>query len=200
MARPVGKKKVQNPNMMGKSSVVMRVVACCVGSSVGVWLIFCTTHMEPPTNRGNARAKKALFSLTNAPKSMPMNPRSRGMTSDTPGSQEYRRCDRVTRSSGVSANTVRNTWNRPKKIGICRKNPPRHPTGFTPASLKSLICSRWRRCLSFLYFSCISLTRGWSPCMARMDRSWRTVSGYIKTRVAIVNMMIATPKFWPKME
>lgn len=51
-ARPLGKEKVNRPNMAGIIHNIIRLVEACLGSAVGTVVIFCWTHMEAATKTG----------------------------------------------------------------------------------------------------------------------------------------------------
>lgn len=61
-ARPLGNVRVKKPNIRGIIQVIMRICACCLGSAVTGVVIFCWSHMVPPTriamiNIGSATAR-----------------------------------------------------------------------------------------------------------------------------------------------
>ena len=123
----------------------------------------------------------------------------RGTASFTKGNQEYSLCERSTNCSGLLPKAAWIAEYRPIQIGIWMIMGPKQPTGLTPASLKSAICSLERRALSSLYFAWSSLMRGWIACIFFVDCSCRIVNGYIRIRVTIVKAMMAMPKLEPRM-
>jgi len=52
-ARPLGNCKVIKTNNSGISHSIILPCACCLGSAVGVIVIFCCTHMAAPTRIGS---------------------------------------------------------------------------------------------------------------------------------------------------
>jgi hypothetical protein len=81
-ARPLGKVVVKNPNISGIIQSIIRLVDACLGSALGMVVIFCMSHMETPTRTGNSgvRSGSARFSHRKE--------LSRGITRCTCGSQE----------------------------------------------------------------------------------------------------------------
>ena len=85
-------------------------------------------------------------------------------------------------------------WYSPIQIGSCTTIGPRHPTGFTPSSLYSLIVSCVTFCESFPYFCLISCIFGCSRDIARLALICFRVSGYIAILTTMVNAMMLNPK------
>lgn len=94
-ASPLGNVVVKNPNISGIIQSIMRLVDACLGSTEGIMVIFCMTHMDAATRMGNTgyRSGSARFSHRKV--------LSRGITWWTWGSHEYRCRDSPTRLSGV---------------------------------------------------------------------------------------------------
>ena len=80
------------------------------------------------------------------------------------------------------------TWYSEMNSGICSSS-GRQPSSGLPCSFCSFMTSWFMRCLSFLYFSRISLIRGCSICIVRCARTDRTKSG--KIRIRTITTMIA---------
>ena len=119
---------VKKPNIRGIIQSIMRLVDCCLGSAVGIDVIFCRRNIEAPTRMGSmgvgsgrARSseKKMLFS---------------GTTPWTQGSQGYRCLESPTRLSGVEGRVWRRAWYSPIQIGNWMNIGPRQPSGLTPCS------------------------------------------------------------------
>ena len=85
-------------------------------------------------------------------------------------------------------------WYSPIQIGSCTTIGPRHPTGFTPSSLYSLIVSCVTFCESLPYFCRISWIFGCSWDIARLALICFRVSGYIAILTTMVNAMMLSPK------
>ena len=85
-ASPIGKLKVRNPNIRGIIHSIMLLVWACLGSVVGIVIIFCWTHMEPPTRMGIR--KGILSSLAGPDRLIHRNWLLKGTASFTNGSQE----------------------------------------------------------------------------------------------------------------
>jgi len=54
MATPLGKAKVQRPNINGSIQDIMLFMLCCFGSEPGAFVcdIFCETYIVAPTSTG----------------------------------------------------------------------------------------------------------------------------------------------------
>ena len=82
-ASPLGNVIVRSPSMMGIIHSIICEVDCCLGSTEGVVVIFCWTHVEPPTSSGITRlvgSGSARF--------IHRNPLFSGTASCTNGAQE----------------------------------------------------------------------------------------------------------------
>ena len=157
-------------------------------------VIFCMTHMDPPTRTGITNGDGS-----GCPKSIHKKLASIGMALWTWGSHPYRCCDRPTRLSGVDATVCLIVWKSPIHIGNWMNIGPRHPSGLTPRSLYRRIVSCDARPRSSLYFSCTCFINGCSRLMAFICRACFTVSGTMTSRTSIVKSRIARPKLLKKM-
>ncbi len=73
-ASPLGNWMVINPNITGIIHCIIRFICICLGSVDGFAIIFCCTHIEPPTSNGSmilvgsgsdrSNHRKPLFSGT----------------------------------------------------------------------------------------------------------------------------------------
>ena len=124
---------MKNPNISGIIHSMSLAVDSCWGVEDGVAVIFCITHIEPPTRIG--RSSGAGFSLEYRARSSHRNVPSSGTTSWTGGSHGYSLPARSASLSGVEGNVPLRAQNRPMKMGICTIMGPRHPRGLTPCSL-----------------------------------------------------------------
>ena len=191
-ASPLSKYRVNQPNMRGSiHSIILLVCACC-GVAEGMVVIFCITHMEPPTRMGSKKGAGLL--AENLARSIQRKELSRGTASLTLGSQLYRRPDRSASFSGVDGNVWRRAKKRPKKMGIWITIGPRQPRGLTPCSLYMRIVSWEARALSLGYFFWMSLTWGWIAAMAFICRLCFNVRGIISTRTMMVKNIMLSPK------
>ena len=86
-ASPVSKPNVKNPNIMGIIHSIILFVDSCCGVVAGVVVIFCITHMDPPTNTA---MKYVARDLSARARSRPMNWLSKGTTWCTTDSHGYR--------------------------------------------------------------------------------------------------------------
>ena len=103
-ARPLGKDMVRKANINGIIHSIIWLWACCWGSVVGGVIIFCWTHIVPPTRMGNnshlsdiARSsqRKLLFN---------------GTREKTAGQEGYRCGERSKKPAGPVANTRIIDW------------------------------------------------------------------------------------------
>ena len=94
-ASPLGNVVVKKPNISGIIQSIMRFVCAWRGSADGIEVVFCIKNMDTPTSTG------ITGSLSGCARSSHRNVLLIGITSFTPGSQEYRRSERPTRRSGV---------------------------------------------------------------------------------------------------
>ena len=94
-ARPLGNPMVIMPNITGIIHCIIRFICICFGSVDTVAIIFCCTHIEPPTSKGSMTLVGSGSERSNQRK-----PLFRGIAVWTPGSQEYSFCERSTRRSG----------------------------------------------------------------------------------------------------
>ena len=101
MASPLGNDVVKKPNIRGIIQSIILLVDCCLGSAVGIVVIFCMTNMDTPTATGSI----GVGSFT--ARSSQRNELFSGTTSCTHGSHEYSRPDRPTRLSGVDGSVWR---------------------------------------------------------------------------------------------
>ena len=85
-ASPLGKLRVKKPNMKGIIQSIMRLVDCCLGSAAGIVVIFCMSHIDPPTSIG--RNSGIGFSWAVSARSSHRKVESRGIASLTLGSHE----------------------------------------------------------------------------------------------------------------
>ena len=83
-ASPLGKLRLKNPNMRGIIQSIIRLVDSCLGSAAGIVVIFCISHMDPPTSTGSTGVRSG------SARSSHRNELSKGMTLCTMGSHEYR--------------------------------------------------------------------------------------------------------------
>ena len=132
-ASPISKLSVNTPNIRGIIHSMIIWVCCCCGDVETAGVIFCISHIDPPTNTGS---RIGIVSwLAYCARSIQRKELSSGTTPCTSGSHEYRLPPRSARRSGVDGNVARRDQNRPKKIGICMTKGPRHPRGLTLCSL-----------------------------------------------------------------
>lgn len=94
-ARPLGNCMVIKPNITGIIHCIIRFICICLGSVDGFAIIFCCTHIEPPTSRGSMTLVGSGSDRSNHRK-----PLFNGTAVCTPGSHEYNFCDRSTSRSG----------------------------------------------------------------------------------------------------
>ena len=94
-ARPLGKVVVKKPNIIGIIHSIIRLVCAWRGSAEGMVVVFCISHIDTPTRTG-ITGRVSGCARSSHRKELLM-----GMTSFTPGSQEYRCPDSPTRRSGV---------------------------------------------------------------------------------------------------
>ncbi len=95
----MGNWRVRNPNIRGIIHSIMLLVWACLVSVVGMVIIFCWTHMEPPTRMGS---KKGILSAWAEPaRSIHRKLLFTGTALLTRGSQEYRCWASPARDSGV---------------------------------------------------------------------------------------------------
>ena len=52
-ASPLGNCMVINPNITGIIHCIIRFICICLGSVDGFAIIFCCTHIDPPTSNGS---------------------------------------------------------------------------------------------------------------------------------------------------
>jgi len=52
-ASPLSKLRVKNPNMIGNIHSIILLVDSCCALAAGIVVIFCMSHIEPPTKTGN---------------------------------------------------------------------------------------------------------------------------------------------------
>ena len=121
---------MKNPNISGIIHSIMRFVDACRASADGMVVIFCMTHIDPPTRIGITKGDGS-----GCPRSIHKKSASIGMALWTWGSHPYRCCDRLTRLSGVDATVCLIVWNSPIHIGNWTNMGPRQPSGLTPFSL-----------------------------------------------------------------
>ena len=100
-ASPLGKLRLKKPNIRGIIQSIIRFVDSCLESAVGMEVIFCISHIDPPTSTGSTGVWSG-----NA-RSSHRNELSSGMTSCTKGIQEYRWLERPTMLSGVEGRVLR---------------------------------------------------------------------------------------------
>ncbi len=180
---------VMNPNITGIIHCIIRFICICLGSVDGFAIIFCCTHIEPPTSNGSITLVGSGSERSNHRK-----PLFSGTAVCTPGSHEYSFCERSTSRSGFCGSAWMIDWYSPIQIGSCTTIGPRHPTGFTPSSLYSLIVSCVTFCESFPYFCRISWIFGCNRDIARLALICFRVSGYIAILTTMVNAMMLNPK------
>ena len=124
---------MKNPKTMGIIHSIIRFVDCCCGLVAAVGVIFCMSHIEPPTSTGSRKGNG--FSLEYFARSIQRKEPSMGTSVCRPGIQEYSFPARSARFSGVDVSVPRRAYKRPINIGNCIIIGPRHPNGFTPCSL-----------------------------------------------------------------
>lgn len=188
-ARPLGNCMVINPNITGIIHCIIRFICICLGSVDGFAIIFCCTHIEPPTSSGSITLVGSGSDRSNHRK-----PLFNGTAVCTPGSHEYNFCDRSTSRSGFWGSAWMIDWYSPIQIGSCTTIGPRHPTGFTPSSLYSRIVSCVTFCESLPYFWRISWIFGCSRDIARLALICFRVSGYMAILTTMVKAMMLSPK------
>lgn len=120
---------VKNPNISGIIQSIMRFVDAWRASADGNVVIFCITHIEPPTRTGITNGVGS-----GSPKSNHKNDGSIGIALWTTGNHTYRCWDRSTSFSGVDPTVLMIVWNSPIQIGNCITIGPRQPKGLTPCS------------------------------------------------------------------
>ena len=54
-ASPLSKLSVKNPNMIGSIHSIILLVDSCCELAAGMVVIFCISHIDPPTRTGNRR-------------------------------------------------------------------------------------------------------------------------------------------------
>ncbi len=106
-ARPLGKLRVQNPNMIGSIHDIMLLMEFCRGSVLCWVVIFWTTYIDPPTSSGMRSSAPPPVSAGVSPRSIPRNVLFRGIVSFTRGSHDQSFPSRLTSPSGVSASAFR---------------------------------------------------------------------------------------------
>lgn len=123
---------MKNPNITGIIHSIIRLVDACCSVAAGMVVIFCISHIDPPTRTGRRKGIgfAADTSARLSPKAMPFS----GMTSWTGVSHGYRCRDRSASLSGVDGRVALSAQKRPKKIGIWITMGPRQPRGLTPCS------------------------------------------------------------------
>ena len=82
-ASPLGKPIVIIPNITGIIHCIIRFICICLGSVDTVAIIFCCTHMDPPTSNGSITLVGSGSERSNHRK-----PLFRGIAVCTPGSHE----------------------------------------------------------------------------------------------------------------
>ena len=129
---------MKKPNMKGIIHKSMRLVDCWRGSALRGELIFCMTHMEPPTSTA---MKYVATDLSATARSRPRNRLSSGTTWWTTDSHGYRCPESPARDSGLVGSTWMMDMYSPIQMGNWMTKGPRHPMGFTPDSLYSFMVS-----------------------------------------------------------
>ena len=87
MARPVGNWNVKNPNIIGSIHNMIWLVDCCFGSVGRLMVVFCVSHMVPPTRTGSKMLIGGVCVETRPTRSMPRKSELRG-TDEAAGFQE----------------------------------------------------------------------------------------------------------------
>jgi hypothetical protein len=87
---------VKNPNISGIIHNIILFVEACLGSTEGIMVIFCISHIEAPTKIG------IIGVGSGSAKSSQRKELLNGTTCSTCGIQKYNRCERPTRDSGVT--------------------------------------------------------------------------------------------------
>lgn len=80
MPSPAGNCRVKNPNIIGIIQSMIWFVCACRGSDVSGVIIFCWTHIEPPTSTGSAKLSGTGAYWTKSTRSIPANWLSSGTT------------------------------------------------------------------------------------------------------------------------
>ena len=81
-ASPLGNCRLKKPNIRGIIQSIIRFVDSCLASAAGIVVIFCISHIDPPTSTGSTGV------LSGRARSSQRKELSRGMTSWTIGSHE----------------------------------------------------------------------------------------------------------------
>ena len=95
-ARPLGNDRVMNPSISGIIHSIMLLVEDCLGSAVGIIVIFCWAHVVAPTSMGIIKGDGSGLA-----RSIPRKLLLIGTDPSANGLKEYNLWERPTMSSGL---------------------------------------------------------------------------------------------------
>ena len=132
-AKPLGKVNAKKASIRGIIQSIMLLVEACLGSVLGMVVIFCCTQVETPTNKGKIDVGSGL-ARSNHRKLL-----FRGTDPSARGFQEYNLWDSPIRWLGVVPKLFSRAWYNPTHMGSWIIMGPKHPRGFIPSCLYNAI-------------------------------------------------------------